>query len=140
MSDINNGSLAVIYSGDRFLLQKRTKDAPSYPLYWSLPGGHLSKKETKEKALIRELYEELGIKFDINEFNYIGEFKRVEKKGKLFLWEHYGDYILNDFKKNEAEELRLIKKDNLKHLKLTPDMDNLFKILPSKNMYLSNYE
>ncbi len=42
-----------------FLLQLRDKHAPSWPLYWSLFGGHLEPGETPEVALWRELAEEL---------------------------------------------------------------------------------
>ena len=43
-----------------FLLQLRDEHAPSYPLYWSLFGGHLEGDEAPEIGLWRELAEELG--------------------------------------------------------------------------------
>jgi 8-oxo-dGTP pyrophosphatase MutT (NUDIX family) len=42
-----------------FLLQLRDEQAPTYPLHWSLFGGHLEGDESPEVGLWRELAEEL---------------------------------------------------------------------------------
>lgn len=44
-----------------FLLQLRDEHAPSFPLYWSLFGGHLEGDEAPEAGLWRELAEELAL-------------------------------------------------------------------------------
>ncbi len=41
-----------------FLVQPRTMS------YWSFPGGGINKNESPEQAVIRELYEEVGIRID----------------------------------------------------------------------------
>lgn len=46
----------------RFLLQLRTKDAPVDADCWAIFGGKMREDETPEKAVIREMYEEIGIK------------------------------------------------------------------------------
>lgn len=52
---------AVIYKGDKFLLQLRdTNPAISYPNTWSLFGGEVDEGEDFDEALIRELEEELS--------------------------------------------------------------------------------
>jgi 8-oxo-dGTP diphosphatase len=51
---------AIIDVDNRVLIQKRP-EGKSYAGFWEFPGGKLEKNETPEAALIRELFEELGI-------------------------------------------------------------------------------
>lgn len=54
-------ALAVLYRGDRLLMQLRD-DHPTilYPGHWGLFGGHLEAGETPLAGLRRELQEEIG--------------------------------------------------------------------------------
>jgi 8-oxo-dGTP diphosphatase len=45
----------------RILLGKRAAHRVAYPGVWDLPGGHVEAGETIERALMRELQEELGV-------------------------------------------------------------------------------
>lgn len=56
---------AIIYSGGKFLVCKRVDKN-----YYFFPGGHVNFKESTEKALKRELKEELGL--SSNKFQFIG--------------------------------------------------------------------
>ncbi len=51
------GANAIITWNDRILLEKR-KDSDT----WGLVGGGVKKYETEEQAIVREVYEELGIR------------------------------------------------------------------------------
>src|SRR4051812_31913418 len=51
----------LIQSDGKFLLTSRPQGKP-YAGYWEFPGGKLEAGETVEKALERELHEELGIR------------------------------------------------------------------------------
>lgn len=51
----------ILYDhNNRFLLQHRTDDAPTFPGCWSFFGGEVEKGETPEKAVKREALEELS--------------------------------------------------------------------------------
>lgn len=52
-----------------FISIKRTKykDGVENKIYYTFPGGHLEGSETYEQAVIREVYEELGLKVSIIE-------------------------------------------------------------------------
>lgn len=53
---------------------------------WELPGGKLEKKEPPEKAVVRELKEELNIKVNVEK--YIG-FKQFEDNGIMLKYYWY---------------------------------------------------
>jgi len=54
---------AVIIKDDKVLTIKRTKPNE---MYWVIPGGGVEDKETNEKALVREIKEELGVDIRID--------------------------------------------------------------------------
>lgn len=45
----------------RVLLCRRRKDRSWYAGVWDLPGGHVEPCESLQEALVRELFEELGV-------------------------------------------------------------------------------
>lgn len=55
-------SAAIIVENGAVLLERRP-DRPGIPAagYWDIPGGHLREGESPERALVREMHEELGI-------------------------------------------------------------------------------
>lgn len=61
MRGIAHVAIAILYQGDRVLMQLRD-DTPGivYPGHWGFFGGHLEPGETPEAALRRELQEEIG--------------------------------------------------------------------------------
>ncbi len=57
---------AAITSGGRYLITQRQEKAV-LPLLWEFPGGKVEAGESDEAALIRELYERLGIQAKVCE-------------------------------------------------------------------------
>lgn len=58
-------SCAVIMDGDLVLLTLRDEHMP-HPLKWEFPGGKLKTGETPEACIIREIWEELGVKITVH--------------------------------------------------------------------------
>jgi 8-oxo-dGTP diphosphatase len=64
---------AVLIKNNKIFFQKRPKNKTMFDL-WELPGGKIENYETPEKAIKRELCEEIGIKINIKDlipFNFI---------------------------------------------------------------------
>ena len=53
----------------RYLITQRGKSS-TYPDWWEFPGGKIEALETPEQALVREVYEELGVQ--VKETSYLG--------------------------------------------------------------------
>jgi 8-oxo-dGTP diphosphatase len=51
----------LLVDADKVLLCHRSARRRWYPSVWDLPGGHVEQNEAPAVALVRELYEELGI-------------------------------------------------------------------------------
>lgn len=51
----------VIEDGDKVLAAQRS-ETMNMPLKWEFPGGKLHEGESAEECLVRELYEELGVR------------------------------------------------------------------------------
>lgn len=54
--------IIIFNNNNKVLTIRRTKTAPSRPLYWDLPGGDLDFGEEPKKGIIRETKEETGLK------------------------------------------------------------------------------
>ena len=54
----------LLRRGVEFFLCHRHPDRRWYPDVWDLPGGHVEHGENLADALVRELFEELGIRID----------------------------------------------------------------------------
>ncbi|WP_035985928.1 NUDIX hydrolase [Leptolyngbya sp. KIOST-1] len=54
-------AIAILYQGDRFLLQLRDDlESIAWPGHWAFFGGHIEPDEDPDTAVYRELLEEIG--------------------------------------------------------------------------------
>lgn len=64
-------TVAVINENNRVLLLRRGKTAPWMPGKYCLPGGHAESGEDIQYAAVRELSEETGISYPVEELDSI---------------------------------------------------------------------
>ena len=68
----------LLFDRDRKLLIYLRDDKPDipFPNYWDFFGGHVEEGETPEKALVREVKEELAI--DLTEWKFVRSYECVD--------------------------------------------------------------
>lgn len=65
----------IVNSKGNILLQKRSKTKKNFPNLWDMPSaGHVVVGETSIEGAIRETYEELGIKTNADDYEFLFEY------------------------------------------------------------------
>ena len=75
---------AVIQQGEKFLLGKRSPHKLSAPGYWCPVSGGIEAGETQAEAVVREVYEEVGLK--VRTLRKIGEFPTHDETALIHWW------------------------------------------------------
>lgn len=80
---------ALLFNSDgELLVLSRGKTHPHWPLQPDIPGGRIEKGEGPSEALIRELFEEVGIKLSSSELSSLKEISKLKKPlGGWYLFE-----------------------------------------------------
>ena len=105
------GAIALIDKDAKLLIQKRSANKKNEPNKWDLSGtGHIDIDETPEQAAVRELFEETGIKVEIEEIKLIDTYLNKVKLDKDTFINHYTylflvqkDIDINNIQTQESE-------------------------------------
>ena len=119
---------AVLIKNNKIFFQKRPKDK-SMPGLWELPGGKMENYETPENAIIRELFEEIGIKVnnkDLIPFNFISySYSVFHLLMPIFLLKNWSGKIFS----KEKQEARFFSYEELKTIDLVDADKEILVIL-----------
>ena len=117
------GANAIITCNDRILLEKR-RDSDT----WGLVGGGVKKYETEEQAIVREVYEELGIRVPKERFRRLavyGEPGRIAAYRDGSIWRMvivvFGlelEQPVNIIISSESKELRFFTRKELENIEI----------------------
>ena len=117
------GANAIITNGDRILLERR-RDSDT----WGLVGGGVKKWEEPIEAIVRETYEELGLRIPQNRFQKLavyGEPGRIAAYQDGSIWRMvvvvFGLELPADVQlriSSESRELRFFTKEELKGINI----------------------
>lgn len=128
----------VFNSDGKILIQKRSAQKDTYPLYWDVSvGGHLSPGEACQQAAMRELKEELGIKGAKIEFLSKIKASRQTDWEHIYLYRTIYDGAISPTA-SEITEIRWISPEelsaqiHLKKLSATPALLYVLKIIFKK--------
>lgn len=117
-------NLCMICDGDKVLVQNRVKE---YYAGVTFPGGHVERGESFTAAVIREVYEETGLR--ITEPGLCG-IKNWEEEGKRYIVFLYRTERFEGILKSSAEgEVYWVFKEELKNMELAEGMEETIEVM-----------
>ncbi len=123
--------IAVIRQGNKYLLTRRVDFDPEEkqyaPYVWNLPGGGIQFGENPEKAIIREMKEELGVRIEIT--GLLPKVFSETRNGWQGIFICYLTALKEDEKKialnEEADQYGWFTSDEVAELKILPLADTI---------------
>ena len=119
---------AVLIKNNKIFFQKRPKDK-IMPGLWELPGGKIENYETPENTIIRELFEEIGIKVnnkDLIPFNFISySYSDFHLLMPIFILKNWSGKIFS----KEKQEIKFFSYEELKTIDLVDADKEILVIL-----------
>jgi len=98
---MENTARAIIKINENYIFMKREKKVNNeIKIFYATVGGHLEKNESFEDACIREVYEELGIKVEINSLFHEESNINLNKYEKFYIV----NYVSGDLGTGKGEE------------------------------------
>ena len=117
------GANAILTWNDKILLEKR-RDSDT----WGLPGGGVKKTETGLEAIVREIYEELGIRIPKERFKKLavyGDPGRIAAYQDGSIWQMVLVIYGYDFPEEprlrisaESKDLRFFSREEVAHIEI----------------------
>jgi len=115
-------AVIILNEQGKMLLEKRSPTKKQSPNKWALCAGHIEAGDKPENAIVREMQEEIGVKVDISQL----EFLKVARRDIKFRDEQYNrafqyTYLWRTSKKEEdftvqIEELTEVKYFDIKEI------------------------
>ena len=123
---------AVIVRDKEVLLIKRA--APPKEGYYSIPGGLVEVGERVEDAVRREVYEETGLKIEIEKLIAVMDNIIKDEEGRVKYHYILVDYLAKPISgelrvSSDASDVKWVRFDRLKGIKLTETAKKLFREL-----------
>lgn len=112
-------ALAMRRSDGCYLLQKRPENASMAGL-WEFPGGKVETGETPEEALIREIFEELGITVTPDDCQPLTFASEPLGSKHLVLLLYHTQHWRGEPEALHADELRWVLPQNMRNLPMPP--------------------
>jgi len=104
-------SILILQKHNKFLVGQRREDRKLDPSAYAFPGGHIKNGETPEKAIVREVEEELGVTLVNPKLIYVTNFDGPQEKQKLYFY-HCTEYK-GKIQKKEDSKLVWISKNEI---------------------------
>jgi len=117
---------AVIKKNNKYLITQRNR-YKHFAFYWEFPGGKVDKDESFDKALKREVLEELSINIDIK--RKIASEKFKDERINVIVHYYLCAKLDEDIVLSEHEDMKWVLKKDLLNFKLAPGDTKVVKYL-----------
>ena len=121
----NHVSAWIMNYDGKILLQQRALTKKKKPGKWSKTGGHVGAGETCDEAIIREVFEEIGLMVQDDEIKNIEIFKSINPNEHYF---SYGYIFFTNMKEDEfklqTEEVNAVKYYSIEEIEEIKKQDN----------------
>ena len=121
----------IINEKEELLLEKRAASKKQSPNKWAICAGHIEAGDVPQRAIIREIKEEIGIDLKIEDLDFLGIFKRNKKfeNGQenntfIYIYVFRTDKKIEDYtiQVEELSEVKYFTKDEIENaLKMNND-------------------
>jgi len=135
MKQIFFAQKALIVKDNRLLMIRKSKDEHPNPLKWDVPGGRIEYGEEINDSLVREIYEETGLRAIIGRPYYLRQWFIARESLEMQVIGVYRacacyDAIMTNANSTETEQIELIEwipLDKVLELDLMPGMAEVMK-------------
>ena len=108
---------AILIKDNKILIAKRSAKG-KVPHKWEFPGGKIENGETPEGCLIREMYEEFGIKINVGA--YFGNSIYVYSHGEIELLAFFVEWISGSIAAAVHDEIRWVTREERNYFDFAP--------------------
>jgi len=139
----------VLNSKNELLCHRRADSKKVYPGFWDIiVGGHLNAGETYEDAALREVEEEIGIKFSKDDMVFIGNWKgnpndqepRIREFSKSFAILYDSGIETMKMDTEEMSELKFVPIEELKRISKNPEEKKKFVTFKTFEKFIGKIE
>lgn len=123
-------NMCQISKDDEVLVQYKVSKSYSGVTF---PGGHIEEGEILTEAVIREVFEETGLKIIKPVMRGIYDWIK-EDGNRYFVFLYSADEFTGELQSSEEGEVKWIKKKDFLYEKLAQGMDTVFRIINSENI------
>ena len=123
-------NICLIYKDDQILvIDRKKKDWPGL----TFPGGHVERNENFNDSVIREVYEETGLRIKKPILCGIEEFKTKDEDRYLMLY-YKSDRFSGKIRSSKEGEVFWISRKDLDKYKLSLDLKRILKVMESDEL------